>query len=599
MIVKNITDSAINAVKSLYGAELPAEQFVIQPTREGIKGDFTLVVFPMTKVSHKAPAATAEEIGERVTNDVPEIESYSVINGFLNFTLKNSYWVDFLNENYENETFGGGEKNSGDKIVIEFSSPNTNKPLHLGHVRNNLIGMAVSNILSAAGNEVVKVNLVNDRGIHICKSMIAWLKWGNCETPESSSKKGDHLVGDYYVEFDKHFKEDVKLLENKGMTEDEAKEKAPLTNETRQMLVKWEAEDKDVRALWEMMNEWVYAGFDVTYKRLGVSFDKIYYESQTYLLGKKVVADALQKGLITKDPDNSVWIDLTNEGLDRKLLLRKDGTSVYITQDIGTALLRYNEFHPDKMIYVVGNEQIYHFDVLKLTLKRFGYDWADFIYHLSYGMVELTTGKMKSREGTVVDADELMDEMKSTAMDIIREQGKVEYGTREAEDLSEMVGLAALKYYILKVDPKKQMLFNPAESIDFNGNTGPFIQYTHARIRSLLARASAQTETNTLDNQFRLDGEDVVFNEVEQQLLRSLHDYSVMLEKAAKDYSPAQVANYAFELAKLYNRFYQDTPVLKETDERLRKMRLMLSLFVANNIKNSMKLLGINVPDKM
>lgn len=594
MIIDKLFTAVVEAINVLYKSDFDTKQLQIQPTRQGIKGDFTLVVFPILKVSHLKPVDTAQQIGEYVIADVLEVESFNVVNGFLNFCIKSSYWVKFINDNFYNKEYGCAEKKSAERVVIEFSSPNTNKPLHLGHVRNNLIGVAVANLLRCAGKDVVKVNLVNDRGIHICKSMLAWQKWGNGITPEAANIKGDHLVGDYYVEFDKHYKSEIKQLVDGGMSEDEAKDKARLINEAREMLKQWEDGNKAVIDLWRTMNEWVYKGFDVTYKRLGVVFDKVYYESQTYLLGKEIVADALAKGFVQKDPDGSVWIDFTDEGLDRKLLLRKDGTSVYITQDIGTAILRHDEFMPDKMIYVVGNEQIYHFDVLKLTLKRFGYDWADSIYHLSYGMVELTTGKMKSREGTVVDADDLMDEMLGVAAGIIKEQGKVEAGTDEADKLADMVGLAALKYFILKVDPKKQMVFNPADSIDFNGNTGPFIQYTHARICSLLLKAGFDKyNVNLVDDSF------TAFNDYEVALIKQLHDYPTVLQKAADDFSPAQIANYIYELAKFYNRFYQEVNVTKEENDELKQMRLLLSCFVASVIKNGMAILGIEVPEKM
>ncbi|MDR2083830.1 MAG: arginine--tRNA ligase [Bacteroidales bacterium] len=590
-ILDKISEITTEAIEKIYNIEFDKNQIVIQTTRPDIEGDFTLVVFPFTKFSKKKPAETAEELGQYIVSNCQEIESFNVINGFLNFVMKKTFWTYLLSENYLNETYAQQNINQENKILIEFSSPNTNKPLHLGHVRNNLIGTAVSNILEATGNKMIKVNLVNDRGIHICKSMIAWQKWGNGETPESKGIKGDHFVGKYYVEFDKHYKEEIKSLMNDGMSEEDAKNEAPLMKETREMLQKWEAGDEEVLSLWNKMNSWVYEGFNETYKRLGISFDKIYYESQTYLLGKQIIENALEKNILTKDDDNSVWIDLTNEGLDRKLLLRKDGTSVYITQDLGTAVLRHDEFDSNKMIYVVGNEQIYHFDVLKSTLKHLGYGWADSIYHLSYGMVELTTGKMKSREGTVVDADDLMDEMYGTALSIINEQART--NNDEAENLANMVGLAALKYFILKIDPKKQMLFDPNESIDFTGNTGPFIQYTHARICSLLKKADCNLSDIKINSNF------INYNDIELAIIKTLHDYPNILNKAADDLSPAIIANYIYELAKQYNKFYQEVNVLKEDDNELKIMRLKLSKFVANVIKNGMKLLGIEVPERM
>ncbi len=596
MITDIIVASALKSIEKLYNiSNFPKNQIVVQPTKEGIDGDFTLVVFPISKVSKKKPADTADDIGKFMLEDVQFIESYSVINGFLNFKLKSEYWNNLLNTNFNNKNYGFNLNSKKEKILIEFSSPNTNKPLHLGHVRNNLIGMSVANLLEVAGYNVVKLNLVNDRGVHICKSMYAWQKYGNGSTPESTGIKGDHLVGDYYVEFDKHYKQEIANLVENNVPEEEAKKNAPSIKAAQEMLSKWENNDKEIRNLWEKMNSWVYDGFDVTYDRLGINFDKTYYESETYLLGKKVVDDALKKGIVYKEEDSSVWIDLTSDGLDKKLLLRGDGTSVYITQDIGTAILRYNEFNPNKMIYVVGNEQIYHFDVLKLILKKFGYNWSDIIYHLSYGMVELTTGKMKSREGTVVDADDLMDEMNKIASEIIKEQGKIEYGTKEADDLAEMVGLAALKYYILKVDPKKQMLFDPAESIDFNGNTGPFIQYTYARIQSLLSKANLD-----LDNfEYTINKDFNNYQEEEMSLIKMLHEFPNVVQKAANDFNPGQIANFAYELAKGYNRFYQSISVLKEENIELKNNRIILSLFTANTIKNCMKILTIDVPNRM
>lgn len=598
MYKNTIISLAKEAIKAIYDYDFNEQQLVVQPTPDGIEGDYTLVVFPIVKVSKKNPIDTANEIGNYIIERTKIFTKHSVVKGFLNFTLDKTYWVNFLNDNGRNSKYGYSEPNSKKHILIEFSSPNTNKPLHLGHVRNNLIGMSVSNILEAAGNKVTKVNLVNDRGIHICKSMLAWQKYGNNATPETSGIKGDHLVGDYYVEFSNRYKTEVENLVASGIDKKEAEENAPIMKEAHTMLQEWEAGNKEVIELWERMNQWVYDGFDATYKRLGISFDNIFYESQTYLLGKQNVIDALNKGILVKDPDNSIWIDLTDEGLDRKILLRKDGTSVYMTQDIGTAITRHEEYSPDKMVYVVGNEQIYHFDVLKRTLKRFGYEWSDDIYHLSYGMVELTTGKMKSREGTVVDADDLMDSMEETAMQMIKELGKVDAETPEAKTLSEMVGLAALKYFVLKVDPKKNMLFNPKESIDFNGNTGPFIQYTYARICSILSKSSDNgtfdiSSINEIPTTFD------TFNKLELDLIKMLLEYPETINKAAEDFTPALIANYTYELAKMYNRFYQDVNILKEENKEIKNMRLLLSYFVSNVIKNSTQLLGINVPTKM
>lgn len=598
MYKNTIISLAKEAIKTIYDSDFNEQQLVVQPTPDGIEGDYTLVVFPIVKVSKKNPIDTANEIGSYIIERSSIFTKHSVVKGFLNFTLDKTYWVNFLNDNGRNCRYGYSEPNSKKHILIEFSSPNTNKPLHLGHVRNNLIGMSVSNILEAAGNKVTKVNLVNDRGIHICKSMLAWQKYGNGATPETSGIKGDHLVGDYYVEFSNRYKEEVEQLVASGVDKKEAEENATIMKEAHTMLQEWEAGNKEVIELWERMNQWVYDGFDATYERLGISFDKIFYESQTYLLGKQNVIDALNKGILVKDPDNSIWIDLTDEGLDRKILLRKDGTSVYMTQDIGTAITRHEEYSPDKMVYVVGNEQIYHFDVLKRTLKRFGYEWSDDIYHLSYGMVELTTGKMKSREGTVVDADDLMDSMEETAMQMIEELGKVDANTQEAKTLSEMVGLAALKYFVLKVDPKKNMLFNPKESIDFNGNTGPFIQYTYARICSILSKSS---DNNIFDissiKEIPITFDS--FNKLELDLIKMLLEYPDTINKASEDFSPALIANYTYELAKMYNRFYQDVNILKEENQDIKNMRLLLSYFVSNVIKNSTQLLGINVPTKM
>lgn len=581
-IKKILSEEIHSALKSLY-SEVPA-QLTIEKTNKDFKGDYTLVVFPLTKVTRKKPEETAAEIGEKLKADSPIIQDFNVVKGFLNLVLKDSIWFDSFTQKPEFPPVSGKTK------VIEYSSPNTNKPLHLGHLRNNLLGFAISRILEKTGNKVVKVNLVNDRGIHICKSMLAWQKLGNGETPESSGMKGDHLVGKYYVEFDKAFKSEVKQLKESGLTEEQAEKQSGLMKEAQEMLRKWEAGDKEVVDLWKRMNGWVYQGFDETYKKIGVSFDKIYYESETYLLGKSVVEDGLKKGVFFKKEDNSVWIDLTADGLDQKLLLRGDGTSVYITQDIGTAIKRVEEYDPDVLIHVVGSEQEYHFKVLKLILKKLGFAWADGIYHLSYAFVDLPEGKMKSREGTVVDTDDLIQEMEETAESITRELGKVEgLSDEEANKLFSTIGLGALKYFILKVDPKKKMLFNPKESIDFNGHTGPFIQYTHARIRSVLRKAGEFDRKNT----------HIQINELEKELVKMLYEYRDTILDSAKEMNPALVANYAYELAKSYNQFYHDIQILKEENADLKNFRLALSEKVADTIKESMHLLGISVPDRM
>ena len=596
----NITDSLTKAIaealKELYGVEQSSDSIVLQDTRRDFRGDYTLVVFPYVKQARKSPEAVAAEIGEAVKNALPEVAGYNVIKGFLNFEIADSYWLHFLAER-AGECDYGLTHSAADAapVVVEYSSPNTNKPLHLGHIRNNLLGWSVSQLLAAAGANVKKVNLVNDRGIHICKSMLAWLRYGNGETPESSGMKGDHLVGKYYVEFDKHYKDEVKQLMESGVEEEQAKREAPLMVEAQQMLKRWEEGDNEVRSLWEKMNGWVYAGFDETYNRLGVGFDKVYYESQTYLLGKELVQKGLDMGVLFRKEDGSVWCDLTGDGLDHKLLLRKDGTSVYMTQDLGTALLRHNDFGAERLIYVVGNEQDYHFKVLKLILGKLGFTWADKVYHLSYGMVELPNGKMKSREGTVVDADDLIDEMERTAEEMSREHGKNDELTdEERRHLYHILALGALKYFILKVDPTKNMLFNPAESIDFNGNTGPFIQYTHARIRSIVRRAEESGEWRTESGEWH-----VTLNEKERGVLKVLHALPDTIIAAAAAYSPAMVANYAYELAKAFNSFYQDTPILREEDAQLKNMRVSLCAAVANALKNTMKILGIEVPERM
>ena len=577
------------ATEELYGV---GDNIQIQKTRKEFEGDYTVVVFPLLKASRKSPEATATELGEKIVASTPEIKSFNVINGFLNLAIDSSFWAARFQEIVETENYGMAPA-SGRTIMIEYSSPNTNKPLHLGHVRNNLLGYSVATILKANGHNVIKVNLVNDRGIHICKSMLAWQLYGGGETPASSGMKGDHLVGKYYVEFDKHYKEQVKALVAEGLTEDEAKKQAPIMLQAQEMLRKWEAKDPEVYALWETMNGWVYEGFDVTYKAMGVDFDKVYYESQTYLLGKSLVEDGLKKGIFFRKEDNSVWIDLEADGLDQKLLLRGDGTSVYMTQDLGTALSRFEENSLDDMIYVVGNEQNYHFQVLKLVLKKLGYEWSDNIFHLSYGMVELPEGKMKSREGTVVDADDLIADMIGTAREMSDELGKLDgCSEEEAAAISEMVGLGALKYFILKVDPKKTMLFDPRESIDFNGNTGPFIQYTHARIRSILRKA----EEAGIDASTYLNAE-LLPEEVE--LVKALAEYPAVVRTAGEQFAPSVIAAYAYDLAKQFNGYYHDHSILKEDNEAVRSLRLKLAAEVARVIRSAMSLLGINVPERM
>ena len=578
------------ATEELYGT---SDNIQIQKTRKEFEGDYTVVVFPLLKASRKSPEATATELGEKIVASTPEIKSFNVIKGFLNLAIDSSFWAARFKEIVETENFGMAPA-SGRTIMIEYSSPNTNKPLHLGHVRNNLLGYSVATILKANGHNVIKVNLVNDRGIHICKSMLAWQLYGGGETPASSGMKGDHLVGKYYVEFDKHYKAEVKeLMAEKGLSEDEAKKQAPIMLQAQEMLRKWEAKDPEVYALWETMNGWVYEGFDVTYKAMGVDFDKVYYESQTYLLGKSLVEDGLKKGVFFRKEDNSVWIDLEADGLDQKLLLRGDGTSVYMTQDLGTALSRFEENSLDDMIYVVGNEQNYHFQVLKLVLKKLGYEWSDNIFHLSYGMVELPEGKMKSREGTVVDADDLIADMIGTAREMSDELGKLDgCSEEEAAAICEMVGLGALKYFILKVDPKKTMLFDPRESIDFNGNTGPFIQYTHARIRSILRKAEeAGIDASTYTNATLLPEE--------VELVKALAEYPAVVRTAGEQFAPSVIAAYAYDLAKQFNGYYHDHSMLKEENEAVRSLRLTLAREVARTLRSAMSQLGINVPESM
>ena len=604
-IEEQITVAALAAVKELYGTEVPEKMIQLQKTRSDFEGNLTLVTFPLLKTSHKKPEDTAQDLGEYLKKNCKAVADFNVVKGFLNLVIAQAAWTGLLNDINADEKFG--EKRVTDEsplVMIEYSSPNTNKPLHLGHVRNNLLGWSLAQIMEANGNKVVKTNIVNDRGIHICKSMLAWLKWGNGITPEQAGKKGDHLIGDFYVLFDKHYKEECKQLqeqyEKEGMTTDEAKEKAeheaPLIKEAHDMLVKWEANDPEIRALWEKMNNWVYAGFDETYKALGVGFDKIYYESNTYLVGKKKVEEGLAKGLFIRKEDNSVWADLTNEGLDQKLLLRKDGTSVYMTQDIGTAEMRFNDYPIDKMIYVVGNEQNYHFQVLSILLDRLGFKWGKDLVHFSYGMVELPNGKMKSREGTVVDADDLVASMIENAKSLSEDKvNKLEGITEEEKnEIARIVGMGALKYFILKVDARKNMLFNPEESIDFNGNTGPFIQYTYARIRSILRKAEAQNITLPASL-----NDDAPLNEKEIALIQKLNDFGAAVAQAGIDYSPSGIANYCYELTKEFNQFYHDYSILNADTEAEKITRLMIAKNVAKVIKNGMALLGIEVPERM
>ena len=588
-----LAEATAVAVKELYGVDFPAEKIVPQTTKKEFEGNETIVVFPFLKASHKAPDVTAQEIGEHMQAHCEAVEKFNVIKGFLNITIKPSFWTGMLQHVAQTPDYGFKAVTDDSQLVmIEYSSPNTNKPLHLGHVRNNLLGYSLSRIMEANGYKVVKTNIVNDRGIHICKSMLAWLKWGNGATPESTGKKGDHLIGDFYVAFDKHYKAEIKELVEQGMSPEEAEKQAPLIQEAHDMLRRWEAGDPEVRALWEKMNNWVYAGFDETYRRMGVSFDKIYYESDTYLVGRDTVLEGLEKGIFYRKEDQSVWADLTADGLDNKLLLRSDGTSVYMTQDIGTAQLRYKDYPIDRMIYVVGNEQNYHFQVLSLLLDKLGFKWGKDLVHFSYGMVELPNGKMKSREGTVVDADELMDEMIATATDMANEPGRLQgVPEDERDDVLRMIGLGALKYFILKVDPRKTMLFDPSESIDFNGNTGPFIQYTYARIQSVLRKCCEDYKA--------VDISAVVPNEKETSLIQKLADFTAVVADAGKNYSPALIANYVYDLAKEYNQFYHDCSILKEQDQAVRCFRQLLSETVADVIKRGMSLLGIEMPNRM
>ena len=590
-----LAQSVAEAIKKLYGAEFDTEKIQLQKTRKEFEGDFTLVVFPFLALSKKRPEETAQEIGEYLKANLPIINSFNVVKGFLNLAIAPSYWVELLKHIDATDKWGTTPATEESPLVmVEYSSPNTNKPLHLGHIRNNLLGYALSNIIAANGNKVVKTNIVNDRGIHICKSMLAWQKWGNGETPASSGKKGDHLIGDYYVAFDKHYKAELSELMEKGMSKEEAEAASPLMAEAREMLVKWEAGDKEVRALWEQMNGWVYEGFDETYKRLGVDFDKIYYESDTYLVGKETVLGGLEKGIFYRREDESVWADLTGDGLDEKLLLRSDGTSVYMTQDIGTAQLRFRDYPIDKMVYVVGNEQNYHFQVLSLLLDKLGFSWGKGLVHFSYGMVELPEGKMKSREGTVVDADDLMDEMINTARETSEELGGKlnDLTAEEKAEINRIIGLGALKYFMLKVDARRNMLFNPKESIDFNGNTGPFIQYTYARTRSIgrkAAEAGAKTTFTAPES----------ISEKECNIIRMLNEFPAVVRQAGTDYSPSGIANYAYELAREYNQFYHDYSILREENEETKAFRLLLTDNVGKVIKTAMNLLGIEVPERM
>lgn len=592
MTIENtIVQQIKSAVLALYQTDINVDSVIIQETRKEFEGQVTAVTFPFTRISKKTPEQTGTEIGEFLKENVKEVADFNVIKGFLNLSIADSYWIDELLTKVHGHDFGQSPSN-GQKVMVEYSSPNTNKPLHLGHVRNNLLGFSVAEILSANGYDVIKANLVNDRGIHICKSMLAWKMFGNGETPESSGLKGDHLVGKYYVIFDKEYKKQIEALITVGQTEDEAKKNAPVIKEAQEMLLKWEAGDQEVIKLWSMMNGWVYAGFDVTYKKLGVDFKKYYYESDTYLLGKDTIQEGLDKGVFFRKEDGSVWIDLTDDGLDQKLVLRADGTSVYITQDLGTAQLKYDDFKMDKSIYVVGNEQDYHFKVLFLILQKMGKSWANGLFHLSYGMVDLPSGKMKSREGTVVDADELMDDMIQTAQERTEELGKVEGFTEEEKrDLYNMIGLGALKFFLLKVEPKKRLLFDPNESIDFQGHTGPFIQYTHARICSILTKADYKNKIS--------DKYSNVLTALEKDLIVNLAKYPDVISSAAREYSPAHIANYVFELAKLFNKFYHEESILKAEDPQVRNFRLDLAAATASIINKAMKLLGIRVPSRM
>ena len=591
-----IKEKVVEAIQSLYSQQVDADSVQIQNTRKDVAGDMTVVVFPYLRFSKKSPEQTASQLGEYLKEHVDSVDDYSVIKGFLNLLISKNYWLSVLENAASDDEFGYAKEDDNSSLVmVEYSSPNTNKPLHLGHIRNNLLGFSIGEIIKANGNKLVKTNIVNDRGIHICKSMVAWQKWGKGKTPESTGIKGDHLVGDFYVLFDKHYKEEISELIDKGLSKEEAEQQAPSIVAARKMLLKWEAREPEVIELWEMMNQWVYDGFDITYNELGVDFDKIYYESETYLVGKEEVLRGLNEGVFYQREDKSVWADLTKEGLDEKILLRSDGTSVYMTQDIGTAKLRFNDYKIDKMIYVVGNEQNYHFQVLSVLLDKLGFDWGKGLHHFSYGMVELPHGKMKSREGTVVDADDLMAEMIQVARQTSEDLGKLDgYSEEELAETYKTIALGALKYFMLKVDPKKNMLFNPEESIDFNGNTGPFIQYTYARIRSVIRKAEA-TGINLNNKLDRL----TVITEKEQELIKSLSLFPSIIKEAGDAYSPAIIANYIYSLVKEFNQFYHDHSILGEADEAIRNFRLVLSKTIANVVKSGMKLLGIKVPEKM
>lgn len=594
-IEQRLQHAVATAVAKLYGQEVAPESIQVNLTRKDQNGDYTVVVFPLLKVSKKSPDITGQELGTEIIANVTEVASFEAVKGFLNLTLSPEYWLGILRSASESENYGYQQADDNSPLVmIEYSSPNTNKPLHLGHIRNNLLGYSLSRLLSVCGNKVIKTNIVNDRGIHICKSMLAWQKWGNGATPESTGIKGDHLVGDYYVKFDKEYKAELTALESQGMSKEEAEEKSTLMAEAREMLRKWEAGDAEVRSMWEMMNTWVYAGFDETYKMLGVDFDKIYYESNTFKVGREQVLEGLEKGKFYRREDGSVWADLTENGLDEKLLLRKDGTSVYMTQDIGTAKERFNDYNIDKMVYVVGNEQNYHFQVLSILLDRLGFEWGKDLVHFSYGMVELPEGKMKSREGTVVDADDLVADMIATAREMGKEQGKLDdYSQEEAEEVYKTLALGALKYFILKVDPKKNMTFNPKESIDFNGNTGPFCQYSYVRVQSILRKAAE------LGFVPKIISDETVFSAKEIQILRMIEQFPNVVIEAGKVYSPAIIANFAYDLAREFNQFYHDYPIIKETDEQKRNMRLTLCNVVGKTIKNALWILGIDVPERM
>ncbi|MBQ0112917.1 MAG: arginine--tRNA ligase [Bacteroidales bacterium] len=597
MIQQLLQQSIAEALNALYGMDMVAKDVALQPTKKEFEGDYTLVVFPYVKLAKKRPEEVAQEIGEKVQSLSELVTGFNIIKGFLNFSVSKNYWNGFLDKNKCNSSFGYKETCTENPIVIEYSSPNTNKPLHLGHIRNNLLGWSVAEILKANGRNVKKVNLVNDRGVHICKSMVAWKRFSNGETPENSGMKGDHLVGKYYVVFDKEYKKEIADLVAQGMDEETAKKEAPIMKEAQEMLVKWEAKDAEVRALWEKMNSWVYEGFDKTYKRLGIDFDKIYYESQTYLLGKNLVQEGLDKGVFYKREDGSVWIDLTSEGLDEKLLLRKDGTSVYMTQDLGTACLRHEDFSSNHLVYVVGNEQIYHFQVLKKVMEKLGFEWAKDLYHLSYGMVELPNGKMKSREGTVVDADDLMEDMYQEAKAQTESHGKhQDFSQEEADKLYNTLALGALKYFMLKVDPTKTMLFNPKESIDFNGNTGPFIQYTYARICSIIRKAKEEKGVDVANTRISME---IELTEKEIDVLKTISSYSDVIREAGRTYSPSLIANFAYSLAKQFNAFYQDCSILREENEDIMKQRVCLAYFTGEIIKSAMHLLGIDVPQRM